>query len=147
MVYPAADGEKTLKDLVIEATNAAFARSKREMFKSSYSNHYRSGLMKLLGVLDFCPSNDQHKPVMEALELIERHKSVPSRSEWRPGSQASGKSAVGQFPQQPRSTSLTSSLRSGSSLARTLTSTPPPRRPRGPRPVQQPAETAAMMRW
>jgi hypothetical protein len=76
VVYPAVGGEKTLKDLVAErkATNAEFARSKREVFKSSYSNHYRSGLMKLLGVLDFCSSNDQHKPVMEALKLIERHK-------------------------------------------------------------------------
>ncbi|MEV7471919.1 hypothetical protein AB0O20_36375 [Streptomyces kronopolitis] len=76
MIYPAAGGEKTLKDLVAEmkATNAEFARSKREVFKSSYSNHYRSGLMKLLGVLDFRSSNDQHKPVMDALKLIERHK-------------------------------------------------------------------------
>ncbi|MEU7033060.1 DUF4158 domain-containing protein [Streptomyces sp. NPDC046237] len=76
VVFPAAGGEKTLKDLVAEmkATNAEFARSKREVFKSSYSNHYRSGLMKLLGVLDFRSSNDQHKPVMDALKLIERHK-------------------------------------------------------------------------
>ncbi|MFJ9900511.1 DUF4158 domain-containing protein [Streptomyces sp. NPDC091280] len=66
VVFPAAGGEKTLKDLVAEmkATNAEFARNKREVFKSSYSNHYRSGLMKLLEVLDFCSSNDQHKPVM-----------------------------------------------------------------------------------
>ncbi|MCY0932132.1 Tn3 family transposase [Streptomyces sp. H27-H1] len=76
VVFPAAGGEKTLKDLVAEmkATNAEFARNKREVFKSSYSNHYRSGLMKLLSVLDFCSSNDQHKPVMVALKLIERHK-------------------------------------------------------------------------
>lgn len=58
----------------MKATNAEFARSKREVFKSSYSNHYRSGLMKLLGVLGFHSSNDQHKPVIEALKLIERHK-------------------------------------------------------------------------
>lgn len=76
VVFPAAGGEKTLKDLVAEmkATNAAFARSKREVFKSLYSNHYRSGLMKLLGVLDFRSSNDRHEPVIEALKLIERHK-------------------------------------------------------------------------
>ncbi|MEV5441281.1 Tn3 family transposase [Streptomyces sp. NPDC052644] len=76
VIYPAAGGEKTLKDLVAEmkATNAAFARSKREVFKSSYSNHYRTGLMKLLEVLDIRSSNDRHKPVIEALALIERHK-------------------------------------------------------------------------
>ncbi|GAA3083694.1 hypothetical protein GCM10020000_82370 [Streptomyces olivoverticillatus] len=44
------------------------------MFKSSYSNHYRRGLMQLLGVLDFQSSNDAHKPVIDALALIERHK-------------------------------------------------------------------------
>ncbi|MFE2471196.1 DUF4158 domain-containing protein [Streptomyces mirabilis] len=78
VIYPAVGGEKTLKDLVAEmkATNAEFACSKREVFKSSYSNHYRSELMKLLGVLGFCSSNDQHKPVMEALALIERHSST-----------------------------------------------------------------------
>ncbi|MFI9219469.1 hypothetical protein [Streptomyces werraensis] len=76
VVYPAAGGEKTLKDLVAElkATNAEFARSKREVLKSSYSNHYRRGLMDLLGVLEFHSSNDRHKPVIEALALIERHK-------------------------------------------------------------------------
>ncbi len=76
VVCPAAGGEKTLKDLVAEmkATNAAFARSEREVFKSSYSNHYRAGLMKLLEGLDFRSSNERHKPVIEALALIERHK-------------------------------------------------------------------------
>ncbi|GAA3981140.1 hypothetical protein GCM10022384_32920 [Streptomyces marokkonensis] len=78
-IYPAAGGEKTLKDLVAEtkATNAAFARSKRETFKSSYSNPYRAELMKLLEVLDIRSSNDRHKPVIEALALIERHKTPP----------------------------------------------------------------------
>lgn len=71
VIYPAADGEKNLKDLVSEtkATNAAFARSKRKVFKSSYSNHYRARLMRLLEVLDFRSSNDMHKPVVEALVL------------------------------------------------------------------------------
>ncbi|MFJ9033498.1 DUF4158 domain-containing protein [Streptomyces sp. NPDC102274] len=76
VVFREAGGEKTLKDLVAEmkARNAEFARSKREVFKSSCSNDYRSGLMKLLGVLGFRSSNDQHEPVMDALKLIERDK-------------------------------------------------------------------------
>ncbi|WP_262057634.1 hypothetical protein [Streptomyces sp. STR69] len=76
VVRPAAGGEKTLKDLVAEmkATDAAFARSKREVFKSSFGNRYRAGLMKLLEALDFRSSHDRHKPVIEALALIERHK-------------------------------------------------------------------------
>ncbi|MFG2365039.1 DUF4158 domain-containing protein [Streptomyces mirabilis] len=70
VVYPAADGEKTLKDLVAEmkATNAAFARSKREVFKSSYSNHYRAGLMKLLEVLDF-RSSALYAPAQATAEI------------------------------------------------------------------------------
>lgn len=68
---PAAGGEKTLWDLVAElkATNAEFARSKREVFRSSYSNHYRRSLMDLLGVLEFRSSNDRHS--IDALKLIE----------------------------------------------------------------------------
>ncbi|MCX5181021.1 Tn3 family transposase [Streptomyces virginiae] len=65
-----------MRDLVAElkATNAEFARSKREVFKSSYTNHYRRGLMDLLAVLDFRSSNDAHKPVIDALALIARHR-------------------------------------------------------------------------
>ncbi len=46
----------------MKATNAEFARNKREVFKSSYSNHYRSGLMKLLGVLDLRSSTTSTSP-------------------------------------------------------------------------------------
>ncbi|WP_257981158.1 hypothetical protein [Streptomyces sp. CB02959] len=96
VAYPAAGEEKTLRDLVAElkATNAEFARSKREVFKSSYRNHYRRGLMDLLGVLAFRSSNDRHKPVIDALKLIERHKdssttylplgeTIPLEGSWR----------------------------------------------------------------
>lgn len=73
---------------------------------------------------------------------------VPSRFERRYcRSQAGGEPAVGQFRSRPRSTSLISLLRSGSSLAFTLTSTPTTS-PTS-RAMTSPAacRTAAMMRW
>ena len=43
------------------------------MFKASYSNHYRRGLIRLLGVLEFRSNNTAHQPVIDALALIVRH--------------------------------------------------------------------------
>ncbi|MBO0880815.1 MAG: hypothetical protein J2P17_10830 [Mycobacterium sp.] len=43
--------------------------------KGSYTNHYRTGLVKLLSVLEFCLNNTAHRPVQDALELIGRHAS------------------------------------------------------------------------
>ena len=43
------------------------------MFKASYTNHYRKGLIELLEALEFGSTNTQHAPVMEALELIRRY--------------------------------------------------------------------------
>jgi hypothetical protein len=43
--------------------------------KGSYTNHYRTGLIKLLSVLEFCSNNTAHRPVLDALELIGRHAS------------------------------------------------------------------------
>ena len=41
--------------------------------RASYTNHYRRGLIRLLGVLEFRSSNTVHQPVVQALELVERH--------------------------------------------------------------------------
>src|SRR5699024_11550835 len=49
---------------------------KQRVFKSSYSNHYRAGLLQLLDVLEFCSSNDVHRPLVKALELICRYREV-----------------------------------------------------------------------
>ncbi|MGP3690966.1 hypothetical protein ACTVZO_40915 [Streptomyces sp. IBSNAI002] len=53
----------------MQATNTEFACINPEVFISSDTNDYRSGLMQLLGVLDFRSCNDRRKPVMEALKL------------------------------------------------------------------------------
>ncbi|MGV9584321.1 Tn3 family transposase [Nocardia farcinica] len=41
--------------------------------RSSYANHYRSRLIKLLSVLEFCSNNTMHRPVLDALELIGKY--------------------------------------------------------------------------
>ena len=63
--YPVVGGEATLKDLVAE-----YQRQKRKVFKASYTNHYRRGLIRLLGVLEFRSNNTAHQPVIDALTLI-----------------------------------------------------------------------------
>jgi len=48
VIYPVAGGVQGLTDLVNEhkARSKAYERDKRKVFRSSYTNHYRSGLIK-----------------------------------------------------------------------------------------------------
>lgn len=73
-LYPVV-GEHTLRDLVREAkaNEAAFRTRVRTMLRSSYSNHYRRMLPRLLAALDFRCNNSAHRPVMDALALLRRY--------------------------------------------------------------------------
>ncbi|MDQ3677996.1 MAG: Tn3 family transposase [Actinomycetota bacterium] len=75
VIYPVVGGEATLTDLVNEyrATGTEYQRQKRKVFKASYTNHYRRGLIRLLGVLEFRSNNTAHQPVIDALRLIVRY--------------------------------------------------------------------------
>jgi hypothetical protein len=75
VIYPVVGGEATLTDLVNEyrATGSEYQRNQRKVFKASYTNHYRRGLIRLLGVLEFRSSNTAHQPVIDALQLIVRY--------------------------------------------------------------------------
>jgi hypothetical protein len=75
VIYPVLGGEKGLTDLLHEykARSGAHARDKRRVFASSYGNHYRTGLVKLLRVLEFRSNNSEHRPVLDRLKLILRH--------------------------------------------------------------------------
>ena len=75
VIYPVVGGEATLKDLVAEyrAKGTEYQRQKRKVFKASYTNHYRRGLIRLLGVLEFRSNNTAHQPVIDALTLIVRY--------------------------------------------------------------------------
>jgi len=74
VIYPVAGGVKGLTDLVNEhkARSKAYERDKRKVFRSSYTNHYRAGLIKLLRVLEFRSNNQDHQPVLDGLKLILR---------------------------------------------------------------------------
>ena len=75
VIFPVVGGEATLQDLVAEyrQKGTEYQRQKRKVFKASYSNHYRRGLIRLLGVLEFRSNNTAHQPVIDALGLIVRY--------------------------------------------------------------------------
>ena len=70
-VYPVAP-QAVLRDLVAEfkSSGPTYQRTVKATLKSSYTNHYRAGLIKLLSVLEFRSNNTIHRPVLDALELI-----------------------------------------------------------------------------
>ncbi|WP_327634727.1 Tn3 family transposase [Kribbella sp. NBC_00482] len=77
VVFPAVSGgEQTLRELVHEykTKGPVYRRTVQTTLKASYTNHYRRGLIELLDVLEFRSSNATHRPVLDALELVARHK-------------------------------------------------------------------------
>ena len=77
VVFPVV-GEQTLQDLVKEwkATGPTYRLTLRAVIRNSYRGHYRRMVPRLLAALDFRSNNDRHRPVMEALELVERFTEV-----------------------------------------------------------------------
>jgi hypothetical protein len=73
VIYPVAGAVEGLTDLVNEhkARSRAYEREKRKV-RSSYTNHYRTGLIKLLRLLEFRSNNAEHQPVLDGLKLILR---------------------------------------------------------------------------
>jgi TnpA family transposase len=81
VVYPVV-GEGTLRDLVREAkaNEAVFKQRVRTVLSSSYSNHYRRMLPKLLEALEVRSNNTAYRPVMDALQLLRRYADRSSRT-------------------------------------------------------------------
>lgn len=71
--------EATLQQLVKEAqaNERIFQQKVRKVIHSSYSNHYRRMLPKLLGALEFGCANTAYRPVMDALDLLQRYVDTP----------------------------------------------------------------------
>ena len=67
---------ETLLGLLEEykAKGGSFRQARQKVFKASYTSHYRSGLIALIGALEFRSTNTAHAPVLQALELIRRYK-------------------------------------------------------------------------
>jgi len=78
--------EVTLKQLVAEAraNERVFQARVRKVIRGSYSNHYRRMLPKLLSALEFRCSNMAYRPIMDALELLDRYRDVPGHQRFYP---------------------------------------------------------------
>jgi TnpA family transposase len=83
VIYPVVS-PKLLQDLVneLKATGPAYREAVHQKMCSSYGNHYRRALPKMLEVLQFCSNNEQHQPVIQALALLDRH--TQSRARYFP---------------------------------------------------------------
>jgi uncharacterized protein (DUF4415 family) len=74
VLYPVVK-EQTLKDLVKEFkhTGPAYQEKIHTVIRSSYSSHYRRMIPEILDILEFRSNNDVHRPVINALSVIERY--------------------------------------------------------------------------
>lgn len=67
--------EQTIDDLAKESEiTETYDRQVKLVTRKSYSHHYRKVIPLLLDVLDLRCNNDQHRPVMDALDLVARYR-------------------------------------------------------------------------
>lgn len=73
VVFPVV-GEENLRTLVAEykSSGSTYRRTVQTTYRASYTNHYRSGLIRLLQVLEF-RSEDSHQPVLDGMKLVGRY--------------------------------------------------------------------------
>jgi len=73
-LYPVV-GKRTLEDILAEAkaNEKQFNTRVRTKLRGSYSHHYRRGLPKLLRAVTFGCNNEVFRPVMDALDLLDRY--------------------------------------------------------------------------
>jgi hypothetical protein len=74
VIYPAV-GEQTLDDLIREAdADEEYGKQVRLVTRASYSHHYRRVVPALFDALAFRCNNELHRPVMQALALLEQYR-------------------------------------------------------------------------
>jgi len=80
VVYPVA-GENVLQNLLKEfkSSGTGYKQQVHKIIRSSYGNHYRRMVPKILDALTFCSGNTQHRPVLEALEWIQKNRDQSNR--------------------------------------------------------------------
>jgi hypothetical protein len=73
VVFPVV-GEENLRNLVAEykSSGSTYRRTVQATYRASYANHYRSGLIRLLQVLEF-RSEDSHQPALDGMRLVGRY--------------------------------------------------------------------------
>ncbi|MFD5437068.1 Tn3 family transposase [Kitasatospora sp. NPDC127067] len=79
VIYPVVGGERTLKALAAEAAanERKYQARVRTVLRSSYSGHWRRMLSPLLRALTLKCNNDHYRPVMDAIDLLERYLEQP----------------------------------------------------------------------
>src|SRR5699024_6195161 len=67
--------EQTFKDLDKEFkhTGSAYQEKIHTVIRSSYSSHYRRMIPEILDILEFRSNNDNHRPVINALSIIQAY--------------------------------------------------------------------------
>ncbi|MEU4836566.1 Tn3 family transposase, partial [Streptosporangium sp. NPDC023615] len=81
VVFPAVPGgENTLRALVAEAKAdaRAYKARVRTVLTSSYTSYYRRMLPKLLAAIEFKCNNTAYRPVMDAVDLLQRYADIPN---------------------------------------------------------------------
>jgi len=75
VVYPVVS-QKTLQDVVKEykSTGPTYRAKVYTVMRASYLHHYRRMVPQLLDTLEFRSTNDMHRPVISALELLKKYK-------------------------------------------------------------------------
>ena len=75
VVYPVVS-QRTLEELVAEFKTMGFdfEREVQESMRSSYGHHYRRMLIPVLDAVRFKSNNTVHRPVMEALEVLQANR-------------------------------------------------------------------------
>ncbi|WP_338145719.1 Tn3 family transposase [Streptomyces scabichelini] len=79
VIYPVVGGEKTLKALAAEAAanEAKYKARVRTVLRSAYSAHWRRMLSPLLNALELKCNNTAYRPVMDAIDLLQRYLEQP----------------------------------------------------------------------
>ncbi|MEU9984064.1 Tn3 family transposase [Streptomyces sp. NPDC050856] len=79
VIFPVVGGEKTLKALAAEAAanEARYKARVRTVLRSSYSAHWRRMLSPLLRALELKCNNTAYRPVMDAIDLLQRYLEQP----------------------------------------------------------------------
>lgn len=79
-VYPVVD-PKTLQSVVKEykSNSPTYIERVYTVMRSSYLHHYRRMVPKILSTLEFCSNNNIHRPVILALELLQRYSASNQR--------------------------------------------------------------------
>jgi TnpA family transposase len=74
VVFPVVS-EQTLRDLVQEwkATGPIYRTTLRTVIRNSYKGHYRRMVPQILRTLEFRSNNPHHRPVIQALDLLQRY--------------------------------------------------------------------------